>query len=85
MSRLIETLLECGVDAGQLRQLVACLQDRTCCACAAMERLELASHQREVARNIILMDPSQVEESALELGLSIEDLDHAKVHLWVGD
>jgi len=85
MSLLIETLLDCGVDACQLRHLVACLRDRTCCACAAMEQLELAPDQQELARNIILMDPSQVEESALELGLSIEDLDHAKIHLWIGD
>lgn len=82
MSLLLETLTEFGLCSENL----CAIAQGVCCGVlhpgCAVAKVGLTALQREEVERIILMDPEQVELCALELGVTLAQLDQIKMRLW---
>ncbi len=82
MSFLLETLLEYGVTSDKLAQLARDIEREKLSLREAFAEIELSSYQKKEIERIILMDPEQVELSAIEVGLTLFQLDLLKLKFW---
>jgi len=82
VSFLLETLLEYGVTSDKLAQLARDIEREKLSLCEAFAEIELNSCQKKEIERIILMDPEQVERSAIEVGLTLFQLDLLKLKFW---
>jgi len=82
VSFLLETLLEYGVTSDKLAQLARDIEREKLSLREAFAEIELSSYQKKEIERIILMDPEQVELSAIEVGLTLFQLDLLKLKFW---
>jgi hypothetical protein len=78
MSVLGQIFTDAGVEKEQLSHVVKLLRENPMAAMMAVQELKLGDDVMQKIMATVMMNPDSIEELAMELGLTQEDLDAIK-------